>query len=289
MVNISHALLATVLILSACDLRSRLNAPEPEIGAAVENSWWQPRADENLRWYWQLQDPIVTSHKVDVYDVDIDTPQAELDLLKSRGVKLICYFSVGTVELWRDDATLFPKDIVGERYDGYEDEQWLDISNIDALASVMRARLDRCAAKGFDGIEGDNVDAFYQENRSASGVVTGLGTSFGITRQQSADYVLWLARESHQRGLGFGLKNAEALVKDVIDQVDWMITENCFVDNWCEDAQLFVTANKPVFMAEYVELLPDFSSACISARAFGYSAIYRDTGLTAPGRFAECL
>ena len=266
-----------------------MHTPEPDFGAALKNSWWQPRADENLRWYWQLQDAIVTSYDVDVYDVDIDTPQAVIDELKGRGVKLICYFSVGTVESWRDDAALFPDKVVGERYDGYEDERWLDISNIDALAAVMRARLDRCAAKGFDGVEGDNVDAFLKENRNASGVVTGLGTSFGIDQQRSTDYVLWLARESHQRGLGFGLKNAEALATEVVSQVDWMITENCFVDNWCEEAKLFVAANKPVFMTEYVELLPDFAGACTSARAFGYRAIYRDKELTAMGRFEECL
>ena len=50
---------------------------EPETGSALTeesavSNWWQPRADDNLRWYWQLQGEIDTSHSVAVYDIDID-------------------------------------------------------------------------------------------------------------------------------------------------------------------------------------------------------------------------
>ena len=263
----------------------------PVLAAAKVHSsvdWWRPKADQNLRWYWQLQDKINTSYNVDVYDIDIDTPQWEINKLKARGIKLICYFSVGTVEQFRTDANLFPSRAIGESYPGFEDERWLDLSNYSLFADIMKARLDRCAAKGFDGIEGDNVDAFNQQIPDDNGIVN-TGTSFKVTKQQSIDYIRWLAAESHKRGLAFGLKNAEAVAGDVINEVDWLIAESCHVYSWCEQARIFTLNNKPVFMTEYVEYLADFASACAEARQFGFSAIYRDTGLTAPGIFKQCL
>jgi len=89
--------------------------------------------------------------------------------------------------------------------------------------------------------------------------------------------------------MAFGLKNAAAVAFDVVYDVDWLITESCYVYNWCAEAQVFTQNNKPVFMTEYVEYLSDFTSACKEARRFGFNAIYRDTGLTAPGIFRECL
>lgn len=290
LVRVLQRLLVITLLYSgmtACGQHINHQTVPALAGASAGADWWQPKADQNLRWYWQLQGEVIATHEVEVYDIDIDAPQAVIDTLKSRGVKLICYFSVGTVELFRDDANQFPQRAIGQAYPGYEDERWLDLSNYQLFADIMRARLDRCAAKGFDGVEGDNVDAFNQAIPDDNNIVQ-QGTSFGITEKQSAEYVLWLAAESHKRGLAFGLKNAEALAPAVIDQVDWIITENCFVDGWCDDVKLFVENNKPVFMTEYVEYTSDFTSACRLANSLRYSAIYRDAGLTATGVFKEC-
>jgi len=100
--------------------------------------WWQPEADQNLRWYWQLQGDIDTSYDVDVYDIDIDTPQSVINQLKARGVKLICYFSVGTVEQFRSDANDFPDQAIGETYPGFTDERWLDLANYPLFADIMK-------------------------------------------------------------------------------------------------------------------------------------------------------
>ena len=296
----AFAVLAMVICLAGCSSALHNTGSVPVLAKAsppagwvvakayAEEKWWQPKADQNLRWYWQLQGNIDTSYDVDVYDIDIDTPQPVINRLKARGIRLICYFSVGTVEQFRSDANRFPHQAIGETYPGYADERWLDLKNYSLFASIMQARLDRCAAKGFDGVEGDNVDAFLQQIPDDNGVVN-TGTSFKITRQHSIDYILWLASESHKRGLAFGLKNSEAVAIDVVDDVDWLITESCYVYRWCAEAQVFTRHNKPVFMTEYTEYLSDFTSACAEARMFGYSAIYRDTGLTARGIFEECL
>lgn len=245
----------------------------------LDDNWWKPRADQNLTWQWQLTEVVDTTFDVDVYNVDIETPKSTIDLLKARGIKVICYFSAGTVEHFRDDATQFPSEVIGEPYEDIPDENWIDFGNIAAIAPIMLARMDTCASKGFDAIETDNVDAFNYETVDVNGNVTNTGTNFNITLQQSIDYIRWLANEAHNRGLSIGLKNAEAMAPDVVDDVDWMLTEDCYVDNWCDDARIFIDNNKPVFMTEYDDLLPDFGPACALANDYGFTAIWRDSSL----------
>jgi len=248
--------------------------PEPQVDA-----WWMPKASENLKWQWQLQGEIDTSLPVQVYNIDIDAPQDKLDELKARDIKVICYFSAGTVESFRSDSRLFAQEIIGEQYEDLIDERWVDYANIDALAPIMRARMDKCKSKGFDAIEIDNVDAHNFETRDAQGEVTNIGTNFNMTLDESIAYVRWLTAEAHSRGLGIGLKNAEEMVADVVDEVDWMLVEDCYFDSWCMAATAFIDADKPVFMAEYDELVPDFTPACELAKSLGYTAIWRDTSL----------
>ena len=174
---------------------------------------------------------------------------------------------------------MFHQDIIGEQYEDLVDEKWVDYANIDALAPIMRARLDKCKSKGFHAVEIDNVDAHNYESRDAQGNVTNIGTNFNMTLDESIAYVRWLTNEAHSRGLGIGLKNAEEMVPDVVDEVDWMLVEDCYFDSWCQAATAFIDADKPVFMAEYDDLVPDFAPACELAKSLGFSAIWRDPGL----------
>ena len=47
---------------------------------------------------------------------------------------------------------------LGQRRRGLAGEYWLDIRRINDLAPIMQARFQMCKAKGFDGIEPDNID-----------------------------------------------------------------------------------------------------------------------------------
>ena len=258
-------------------------AEAPEFPAATATpaatDWWKPLASDNLTWQWQLQGEIDTSFMVDVYNVDIDTPANKINELKARNVKLICYFSAGTVELFRDDENQIPQRSRGEQYEDLTDERWLDYSQFEEFSNVMLARMDRCKELGFDAIEADNVDAHNYESRDEFGNVVNIGTNFNINLDHSIAYVRWLSAQAHLRGLAFGLKNAEEIASTVIDDIDYMITEDCYVDSWCDAASVLVEANKTVFMAEYTDLVPDFTPACEKAKMLGFSAIWRDPGL----------
>jgi hypothetical protein len=103
----------------------------------------------------------------------------------------------------------------------------------------MRARLDRCAAKGFDAVELDNVDAY--RNRSG----------FPLTKADQVAYDTWLAKAARARGLEPGLKNALGLVPVLVDHFAWALNEQCVQYHECGRYQPFVDAGKAVFGLEY--------------------------------------
>ena len=67
----------------------------------------------------------------------------------------------------------------------------------------MAARLDRCAAKGFDGVEFDWIDSHVQR------------TGFTIDKADQLRYDRWLAKAAHARGLVVAQKNGPGLVHDL--------------------------------------------------------------------------
>lgn len=54
---------------------------------------------------------------------------------------MLCYFSAGSFEDWRDDAADCQTTDLGNTLSGYADECWLDIRSA-AVFSVILARLD---------------------------------------------------------------------------------------------------------------------------------------------------
>ncbi len=241
-------------------------APGPASPTAP--SWWRPAP--GLTWQWQLTGPLELDLPVAVYDLDAEEVPAEVVArLHARGVRVICYISVGSYEAWRADADRFPPEVLGKPYAGWPDERWLDIRRRDILAPILRARLDRCAAKGFDAVEPDNI-ALYTED-----------TGFPITREDNLRYARWLAQEAHARGLAIGLKNGPTLVPDLVDIYDFAITEEAFYYDFAQAFTPFVARGKAVFNAEYTDTGVDWPRACQRSRALGFSTILKRRELDA--------
>ncbi len=230
--------------------------------------WWHPVP--GLTWQWQLGDGRLDSAlPVDVWDIDLDVQKSVVDDLHRRGAKVICYISVGSYEDWRADTDQFPKEVIGKAYEGWSGEWWLDIRRIDLLAPIMRARLDECAAKGFDAVEPDNME-IYEED-----------TGFPLTYDDQLRYALWLAEEAHKRGLAIGQKNAPDQTKDLVDVFDFAITEDAFYYGWAEEMTPYIQADKPVFAAEYTDLPGDFVEFCRQSQELGFSTILKHRDLNA--------
>jgi endo-alpha-1,4-polygalactosaminidase (GH114 family) len=235
-------------------------------------TWWKPPV--KATWQWQLTDaPIDRSFDVDVYDIDLfDTRTSTVAALHVEGRKVFCYVSVGSWEDWRPDADQFPESIIGNDYEGWPGEKWLDIRQIDLLAPIIRARFDLCQAKGFDGIEPDNVDGFTND------------TGFPLTYQDQLEYNMWLADEAHARGLSIGLKNDDEQAEELLPHFDWAMTEDCFADDWCDEMEPFITAGEAVFAAEYTDQMSTwefFTQVCPEAEENSFSVILKNRDLDA--------
>ncbi|OGN73705.1 MAG: endo alpha-1,4 polygalactosaminidase [Chloroflexi bacterium GWB2_49_20] len=240
-----------------------IDAYEPG-SASVMDGW------AGMTWQWQLDQPIDPSFDVDMYDIDLfDSDPGTVGALHSQSRMVICYISVGSWEDWRPDAGQFPESVVGKNYDGWPGEKWLDIRQIDSLAPIMRARFDECKAKGFDGIEPDNMDAYNND------------TGFPLTYADQLAYNIWLAKEAHSRGLSIGLKNDPDQAADLLPHFDWALTEDCFAEGWCELMFPFIEAGKPVFAAEYTDMKISLDDFCPQAKAWKFSAILKNRDLDA--------
>ncbi len=221
-------------------------------------------------WDWQLGDSIRPPAGIGVLDADADNvSRATITRLKRAGVYTICYVSVGTIENYRDDARRFPAVVVGKTYDDWPDEKFLDIRRLDILLPLMRARFERCKAKGFDAIEPDNQDVY--ENDSG----------FRISARENLRYLKALAGMAHGMGLEIGQKNVPELTRDLIGVMDFAITESCFQDRWCRDVAAYTRAGKPVFDAEYTDRPINWFRACKTAARYNISMILKDRDLNA--------
>lgn len=231
--------------------------------------WWHPAP--GLTWQWHLSEPPVdTSVNAQVYDIDLfENPASVVKNLHDQGRKVIGYISVGSWEDWRPDKDQFPPELLGKDYAGWPGEKWLDIRRLDLLAPIMCARLDLCMARGFDAVEPDNIEMHDTD------------TGFLITYADQLAYARWLADQAHLRGLAIGLKNAPDMVADSLSFFDFAITEDCYIQGWCNRVLPFITAGKPVFAAEYTDTGVDFHAACAWGRAHKVGFIQKNRILTA--------
>ena len=243
--------------------------PAPTATSLPQKIIWMPPPDSTFS--WQLGDEVNTSFDVDIYDLDLfETEPSLISSLHSQGKKVICYISVGSWEEWRPDAADFPSEVIGNDYEGWPGENWLDIRQIDLLTPIMRERLDMCAEKGFDGVEPDNIALHWEK------------TGFDISYEDQLDYNTWLAEEAHARGLSIGLKNNEEQVNDLLPYFDWALTEDCFVGEWCQKMIPFRKEGKPVFAVEYTDKIgyEDFLKlVCPPADDLGFYVILKNRNL----------
>ena len=129
-----------VLFVIACTTPS-----EPDPGPSRDVAW-PPRP--GVAWQIQLLGTIDPSVPADVYVIDLfDAPQATIDELHAAGRRVICYFSAGSFEDWREDAAAWPRAAIGMPLDGWPGEYWIDTRSAAARA-VLLGRLDLAASKG---------------------------------------------------------------------------------------------------------------------------------------------
>lgn len=224
---------------------------------------WHPTP--GTTWQWQLTVPVDPGVDAQVYDIDgFENSASVVAALHTRGRKVICYLDTGAREPSRPDAGDFPSKVLGRSVEGYPEERWLDIRRLDVLAPIMRARLDMCQEKGFDGVEFDLADGYEAD------------TGFPL---KPADQLAWnrfLATEAHLRGMAAGLKNDLGQVRLLVDLYDFSVNEQCWEYSECDALLPFVKAGKAVFHAEYSS---DPLQYCPALGAQGFSSIKKRVDL----------
>ena len=227
-----------------------------------------------LTWDWQLSEPFNLTLPVQVLDLDPDSlGGGDIAELAARGILTICYVSVGTIEDWRGDLTAFPQQVIGAAYDGWPGERFLDIRQTDSLLPLMQARFADCAAKGYHAVEPDNMDVYI----NASG--------FEISAADTVAYVTALAEIAHRLGLAIGQKNVPELTAQLEPVLDFVVTEGCLADGWCDQVSAYAAHGKAIFAAEYEVASGDQAAQCAVAAAAGMSLIFKQYDLDERGTF----
>ena len=234
----------------------------------VAEGWWAPAP--GLDFQVQYEGEIDLDVKVDVIALDLfETSTGDIEYFHDNWIKVLCYLNAGAWEDWRPDRDDYPARVVGLKYHGWPGERWLDITQLEELIPILEARLDLCRHKGFDGVDADNLDGVDNP------------TGFAITAEDQIRFNRWLAQAAHQRNLGIGLKNNPDQAADLLQEFDWITTESCLKQGWCQQVSGFVQAGKPVFAIEYRQEGMQPQDFCPQAAALGMDAILKNQNLDA--------
>lgn len=238
---------------------------------------WQPPV--NATWQIELYAPLnlpttasTLTPAASIYDFDMfDNTNKTIATVHRLGAKVICYFSAGSYEPWRPDATSFKASDKGSAMDGWPDEAWLDIRSANVRA-IMAKRIQLAAQKGCDAIDPDNVDGYQNDN------------GLGLTQADTVSFVRFLASTAAGYGLSTGLKNAGEVIPKVLDVVQFAVNEQCAAYSECATWQPFVKAGKPVLRIEYPSGAPKVTatkrqSLCAAKGSTGFSTVLKKMSL----------
>ncbi|KAK6337373.1 hypothetical protein TWF730_002775 [Orbilia blumenaviensis] len=222
---------------AASIVNTSTGAASPELVERAAKSWWVPT--QSTTWQIQLSGTIDQSVVVDAIEIDADTDTATIRALKTNGMKVIAYLSAGSWEDWRTDASKFPKSLRGKNLDGWPGEKWLDIRQIGTLQTLMQKRVQKAKAKGFDGVDWDNVDGYTQDS------------GFKITKAHQIAYNKMLADISHDLKMTVALKNDLGQAKTLARYFDYAVNEQCSYYDECSLLEPFLSTGKAVVGLEY--------------------------------------
>jgi hypothetical protein len=236
---------------------------------------WVPTP--GVQWQWQLSSTPTTAQLRTAYaegarafDIDGDGATAkDVAAIHALGpnVGAVCYIDAGGWEDYRSDAARFPASVKGNTIDGWPSERWLDVRQLDILRPLMKARIDACKAKGFDGLEPDLLDG-WQNN-----------TGFPITGAQQITYNRMVADLAHAAGLSVALKGDVDQAAQLAPYFDWTLNEQCGQYNECAPLAAFKNAGKAVWIVEYKA-----KSATLCGRDYplaGQAAMFKKLSLNA--------
>lgn len=231
---------------------------------------WRPAMEST--WQIQLNGTVNNpSLRAAVYEIDMfGTSDAQIENMNNVGRRVVCYFSGGTWESSRSDASQFPKAALGNYLSGSTTERYVDTRNKN-VQKIMKARMKMSAKKGCNGMDIGHIDSYKSE------------TGFPLTSSTAIKYLTSLAHDSHSIDLAIGFRNSHELVNTTADLADFQVNENCVLYEECDFYQPFITAGKSVFHIEYMAVGNETSSflnwACNANGTRGFSTLVKRVDL----------
>ncbi len=224
---------------------------------------WSPTTAAPIHFHWMIGDftqADILSNQAGtvVYDIDGENgTAADVAAIHAAGAIAICYVDVGTLEMGRSDYSQFPSSVVGPAVSGWPGENWLLVTaaNQSVILPLMKARfLNWCQAKGFDGIEPDNVDGWTNISN--------------LSQADNLAYDMAIGQLAHSLPLSVGLKNLATDLSSTelpmfVGAFDWALNEQCYEYKECDaytQSGSFLPAGKAVFDVEY-NTSPDCTQA----------------------------
>lgn len=110
--------------------------------STIENNYYKPQIGDSFEW---RLDSIglneVNQYTCKIIDIDAFSATKELvDAFHARGIKVIAYISVGTLETYRPDSNLLPPEVVGNIYPAWPDNP--NDKQVKAIETAAQKVLD---------------------------------------------------------------------------------------------------------------------------------------------------
>jgi hypothetical protein len=205
----------------------------------------------------------------------------------ASGVYDICYVNgfqtqPGASE-WKGHDDLLLHRASGERFidPGWPDETILDTSTAakrSAIAEVLRPTLERCAKRGFEAVEFDNLDSWTRSH--------GL-----LDRADAVAMASVFVDDAHRLGMAVGQKNTPQLgARGRAIGFDFAVAEECM--QYAECGAYTKVYGKHVIDVEYTDSLRTSWAAVCASSSRPAMTILRDRELVTPSssayRFEHC-
>ncbi|KAF1835456.1 hypothetical protein BDW02DRAFT_289030 [Decorospora gaudefroyi] len=196
-----------------------------------------------------------------VWDIDLfDNSATTVATLKAPGKIVICYFSAGTAEDWREDYKDFAAADLGKVLPEWPNERWVRITS-QAVRNIMAKRIKMAADKGCDALDPDNTDGYQNNN------------GLNLKPTDSIAYMRFLQTEASKHSMKIGLKNSLDILPDVTPIIDFAVNEQCAQLGECQTYDNFIALNKPVFHIEYPKPLDAQAAKGLSCTAPGVTGL----------------
>lgn len=88
--------------------------------------------------------------------------------------------------------------------------------------------------------------------------------------------------------MAIGLKNADAIIPDVLDDVQFMVNEECGDIGECDLFAPFTDAGKPVFNIEYpAQSSKSTAQLCAANKKYGFMTVLKNLSLDGPVTYCD--